>query len=284
MPLAEKNSIDLLHSAFDYLADPQHGAPAPGYYWFRKRQKVLKLVAEHVRPSGETWKFVELGCGNGIDLFLMRNQLGQLTGQERISFLGLEGNPTCVEMCQAKADYYHADNVSFRTHNVLNPSSIDSASVDFVHCSEVLEHLPEPELLIADAVRILKPGGQFLVTTPNEPNVLQRSYWWPKHRSGQQLQNSVRVEVEGPDGKPLYLYDHISLRKISEWEQTLAKYGLALEAAERGALCYSPHGLTDREFPFAVQLFIESVLDLLPVRMSRHISDQLIGLYKKLPA
>jgi SAM-dependent methyltransferase len=282
MPPVERSSIGLLHSAFDYVREPQHGSPAPGYYWFRKRQKVLKLITDRVRPASGSWNFLEFGCGNGIDFFLIRRKLGELAGHERFTCLGLEGNPLCVEMCRAKADYYKAANVSFKTHDVLSRSPVDAASVDFVYCSEVLEHLPEPELLIREVARILKPGGQFLVTTPNEPNLLQRSYWSRKRRAAQ-LEGAGQEEVEGPNGQPLLLYGHISLRKISEWEVTLAEHGLILEAAERGALCYSPNGLTDREFPFAVQLFAESVLDLLPVRLSRNISDQLIGLYRKVP-
>jgi SAM-dependent methyltransferase len=285
MPLTGRCSTDLLQSTFDYLGEPQHGAPAPGYYWFRKRQKVLKLITERVRPTGGgSWNFVEFGCGNGIDFFLIRRKLAELAEHGEVNSVGLEGNPLCIEMCRAKADYYKAANVAFYTHDVLSQSPVDAASVDFVYCSEVLEHLPEPERLIAEVGRILKPGGQFLVTTPNEPNLLQRSYWSRKRRAHTQLENAAYQEVERPNGEPLFLYGHISLRKISEWELALAKYGLVLEAAERGALSYSPHGLTDREFPFAVQLFAESVLDLLPVRLSRNISDQLIGLYRKSPA
>jgi len=38
---------------------------------------------------------------------------------------------------------------------------------DYVICSEVLEHLLEPEQAIKEAYRILKKGGVFLITTPS---------------------------------------------------------------------------------------------------------------------
>ncbi len=41
----------------------------------------------------------------------------------------------------------------------------DSA-FDTVLCSQVLEHVPEPALLMSEAFRVLKPGGHLLLTTP----------------------------------------------------------------------------------------------------------------------
>ncbi len=37
---------------------------------------------------------------------------------------------------------------------------------DTVLCNEVLEHVPEPALLMVEAARVLRPGGVLLLTTP----------------------------------------------------------------------------------------------------------------------
>ena len=42
---------------------------------------------------------------------------------------------------------------------------IRDASVDLVLCTEVLEHLPEPQRAIDEIFRVLAPGGQLLLTT-----------------------------------------------------------------------------------------------------------------------
>lgn len=41
-----------------------------------------------------------------------------------------------------------------------------AASIDTVLCNEVLEHVPEPARLFAEAARVLRPGGTLLLTTP----------------------------------------------------------------------------------------------------------------------
>ena len=41
------------------------------------------------------------------------------------------------------------------------------AAFDLVFADNVLEHLDKPELVFAEVARVLKPGGRFLVKTPN---------------------------------------------------------------------------------------------------------------------
>ena len=49
---------------------------------------------------------------------------------------------------------------------------IGSASVDHVVATEVLEHCPDPGLVVAEAFRVLQPGGRFFFTVP---------FLWPLH-------------------------------------------------------------------------------------------------------
>lgn len=41
------------------------------------------------------------------------------------------------------------------------------ASFDAAFCINVLEHIPDPECAVAEAARVLTPGGRFLTVTPN---------------------------------------------------------------------------------------------------------------------
>ncbi|MGH3008563.1 MAG: class I SAM-dependent methyltransferase [Gaiellaceae bacterium] len=43
---------------------------------------------------------------------------------------------------------------------------LDDASVDLVLCTETLEHVLEPSVLLDEAFRCLRPGGTLLLTTP----------------------------------------------------------------------------------------------------------------------
>jgi SAM-dependent methyltransferase len=43
---------------------------------------------------------------------------------------------------------------------------LDDDSVDTILCTEVMEHLPEPERAIAEFSRVLRPGGTLITTAP----------------------------------------------------------------------------------------------------------------------
>ena len=51
----------------------------------------------------------------------------------------------------------------------LRKSSLGDATVDWVFCSHVLEHIPELEICIDEILRILKPGGVAWIQVPFEP-------------------------------------------------------------------------------------------------------------------
>jgi SAM-dependent methyltransferase len=51
---------------------------------------------------------------------------------------------------------------------------IDSASMELAICCETIEHLPNQYFLFQETARILKPGGTFILTTPNSSSLRSR--------------------------------------------------------------------------------------------------------------
>ena len=129
---------------------------------------------------------------------------------------------------------------------------------------------------------MVKADGHLLVTSPNEPNVLQRSFCNRRRLSALRSAALETTEtVAFGDGRIARLFGHVSLRTIREWERTLARIGFQYADCARGALCYTSP--LKHESALAVQFALETVLDLLPVRLVRHLSDQWIGLYARGP-
>lgn len=53
---------------------------------------------------------------------------------------------------------------------------VPDASFDAILCSEVLEHVPEPTHALDEFARLLKPGGQLILTAPFGSNVHMAPY------------------------------------------------------------------------------------------------------------
>ena len=57
--------------------------------------------------------------------------------------------------------------ISFLQGDAQQLSFLKPNSVDAILCSEMIEHVPNAQGVIAECFRMLKPGGDLLITTPN---------------------------------------------------------------------------------------------------------------------
>jgi SAM-dependent methyltransferase len=115
----------------------------------------LRLLFQ--RYVGANDDCLDLGCGDG-------GTSGVYLAEHSQSYLGVDVSEAAIKVAQARG---------------LNAMRIDDASVlpfeaesfDVVVCSEVLEHLFEPQFATAEAFRVLRPEGRLIVTVPNA------AYW-----------------------------------------------------------------------------------------------------------
>jgi ubiquinone/menaquinone biosynthesis C-methylase UbiE len=78
-------------------------------------------------------------------------------------------------------------------------------SFDFVVTFQVIEHIESDLLFLKEIHRVLKPGGQLLLTTPNRPLSLTRNPWHVREYTAAELTNLARqvfhqVEMKGITG------------------------------------------------------------------------------------
>ena len=109
-------------------------------------QYVGQIIAQEPTKAS---KVLDLGCGEGnsIDLFL------QLSTDTTWYGVDIEGSPE-VKLRARKNDLIS----SFNGIDLPYPDNY----FDMIFCHQVLEHVRHPDELIADAFRVLKPGGLFV--------------------------------------------------------------------------------------------------------------------------
>jgi len=101
---------------------------------------------------------LDLGSGSGIDVFLAAEKVG---ASGRV--IGVDMTPEMVELAGKNAEKLGATNVEFRLGEIEN-LPLESASVDVILSNCVINLSPEKEKVFAEAFRVLKPGGNIILS------------------------------------------------------------------------------------------------------------------------
>lgn len=109
------------------------------------------LLAKHL-PLGA--KVLDYGCGAGHLITALRNHGFTPSGAE----------------FSADAARNAAERTSCPVHDLSEPHWPYQESWDCVHFGDVIEHLPEPKVLLNTALERLRPGGYLSATGPLEAN------------------------------------------------------------------------------------------------------------------
>ena len=101
-------------------------------------------------------RVLDIGCGAGYGSAELAHSA--------TSVAGVDISPEAVEQARSA---YPAANLQFLAASATAIPFPD-ASFDLITCFEVIEHIQDWELLLTEARRLLTPGGQFIVSTPNK--------------------------------------------------------------------------------------------------------------------
>ena len=113
-------------------------------------------VAHAGLQEGET--VLDLGSGGGIDSFLASEKVGP-SGR----VIGVDMTPEMVTRARANAREGGYTNVDFRLGEIESLPVAD-ATVDVIISNCVLNLSPERDRVLAEALRVLKPGGRLVIS------------------------------------------------------------------------------------------------------------------------
>lgn len=127
---------------------------------------------------------------------------------------------------------YQAANVEFM-EAVVPPIPAANNSFDYVVSFQVIEHIKRDFEFVREVYRVLKPGGKFIVTTPNAPMSLTRNPWHVREYRAEELTNILechfsKVEAMGVFGNEkvmeYYEKNRRSVRKITRFDVLRLQY------------------------------------------------------------
>lgn len=87
------------------------------------------------------------------------------------------------------------ENVEQRQMSVP-PIEFDNNSFDYVVCFQVIEHIKQDNDFVREVARVLRPGGKFIVSTPNALMSLTRNPWHIREYRADEFQNLLSIAFD----------------------------------------------------------------------------------------
>lgn len=165
---------------------------------------------------------LEPGCGEGRGVSLILDRATSYTGLDKIDevITGLR-----QKFPQAKFE-----------QAVFPPfKNIPDAQYDTIVSFQVIEHIKDDALFLKEIARMLKPGGQAIISTPNIKMTLSRNPWHEREYTAEELvalssKYFSKVEMKGIAGNEKVMQYHdqnrASVQKIMRWDILNLQYRL----------------------------------------------------------
>lgn len=157
------------------------------------------LSAYHQAKPFIKGNLLELGCGEGRGV--------ELLAPLADSYVGIDKIKSIIDRLKEKyPDFTFMD-------GVFPPFPFEDNSFDTIVTFQVIEHVKDDEGFIEEIHRVLKPGGQALITTPNIKMTLSRNPWHEREYTGDELTALCKryfdnVEMNGIAGDEKVLEYH----------------------------------------------------------------------------
>lgn len=145
----------------------------------------LAYVTAATEVSG---RVLEIGTGTGYGIDIIAPHAEHFTTLDKFRSPDLSKLPTNVEFVEA----------------TVPPLPFADESFDYVVSFQVIEHIRRDKAFVAEVHRVLKPGGRFIVSTPNKPMSLTRNPWHVREYTAAQLRELLaefrEVDMRGVSG------------------------------------------------------------------------------------
>lgn len=171
------------------------------------------------RVSGDV---LEIGCGTGRGVGVLAPVVHRYTGVDK-------NEPLMRKLGAEYPDFRFID-------MVLPPlKGLADNAYDFVVTFQVIEHIDDDAAFVREAHRVLKPGGQLLLTTVNRRFSLTRNPWHVREYLADELRNRIgqyfpAVETHGVHGNAkvmaYYEQNRKSVARITRFDVLNLQYRL----------------------------------------------------------
>lgn len=166
------------------------------------------LMLLELLPIKDSAAALEIGTGSGSSLFRLADAFSSLHG--------IDVARDCVRRLQSAVDRFgrRFRDVRLFTLDFCAPDAADQLPTryDVIYACDTLEHVPDPEAFLGNVYQALKPGGEVLITFPNEHPSRAHGITYFERRD--QLEDLLHVAGFKPEDVRVEV---VELRRAPDW-------------------------------------------------------------------
>jgi 2-polyprenyl-3-methyl-5-hydroxy-6-metoxy-1,4-benzoquinol methylase len=241
----------VIERLFRFQGSADYDSYTVHYTWHKKRRVIRQLFGLALkRCPVPNPRVFDLGCGDGYDLFM----LGALREASKCSsFTGLDLSAEDIAYCRGRTDFLGDARFRFEVRDLVLEPFGQGELGEIILCSEVVEHLEDPEAFLAALARAMPAGALLLLTTPN----------------GSSWTGRIKRRVGGNDARPAgraHGVGHISVRGRKAWRTSCERAGFRLLREQRGSSIYGSPALDSNRLLAGMAVACDAVCDLLRLK------------------
>ena len=174
-------------------------------YVFQRSVLAYHRAAELVEGD-----ILEIGTGSGYGV--------EVIAPKATRFISIDKQLPATPIQLENVEYYDME---------VPPIGFENCSFDSVVSFQVIEHIEKDIDFVREVSRVLRPGGKFVVSTPNAPMSLTRNPWHVREYNADELRNILechfaKVEAYGVLGNEkvmeYYRKNRDSVRRITRFD------------------------------------------------------------------
>lgn len=237
---------------------------ADRYMHWRRIDSVIKCFCREIKKTKkQTFDILDVGCGRGYIDFKLKDCVDK---NHNLRVVGIDNYKPAIDFADTRKKFLNRDDCHFKLMDTCK-LEFKNNFFDIIICSEVLEHLKDPQAAMKEIYRVLKKGGLAIISTPNKregklANIAKVIL--------KKLLNYKRTELPG-GVKDTFVFSqpemirHISVKNHKEWTKIFKRNRFSLQAKiGTGGMLYNYKFFEEHRFLFGLMVIFDTLLENLP--------------------